>query len=125
MEMECKAKEEMKVESVLSGLGMIDGQQVTLDPPPYFCLPSGFLLTPKNLTCDHRLMWMKAQFWLVNSCSFSQFGRNMTFTKINLFNHHTTDNAASSMANYCINLPLRSKGYSKVKRLVFKSTFIL
>lgn len=24
----------MKVERVLSGLGMIDGQQVTLDPPP-------------------------------------------------------------------------------------------
>lgn len=105
--MECKAKEEMKVESVLSGLGMIDGQQVTLDPPPYFCLPSGFLLTSKNLTCDHRLMWMKAQLWLVNSCSFS------SFTKINLFHHHTADNAASSMANYSIYLPLRSKGYRK------------
>lgn len=59
--MECKAKEEMKVESVLSGLGLIDGQQVIHDPPPYSCLPSRLLLTPKNFTCDHRPMWMKAE----------------------------------------------------------------
>lgn len=41
----------------------------------------------------------------------------MTFTEMSLFNHHTVDNAASSMANYSMYLPLRSKGSIKVKRL--------
>lgn len=36
---------------------------------------------------------------------------------MSLFNHHTADNADSSMANYSMCLPLRSKGYSKGKRV--------
>lgn len=51
MELMCKAGGEMtEHHAVLSGGGVIDGQQVTLKPPPCFGLPDFFLMDTLNLT---------------------------------------------------------------------------